>query len=350
MGIMMGLFDRMALFGTLTQQQKEHLLLVTLYNDLRLIEDDQVARSNRIKLLFSSEKNSISKKFGNLRIDLRITKDNWCEQISKANEVLLNVSGTKPFERAFALNTWLIRSGLCPLVHFAFDQWYEFGVPSETERPIIESVADMSTTYLYRLIPVSESFVTNQKIGDGAYSNVYRSNNGKTIYKVPKNLAALCFASHDEYVASLFAAETGLAPFLPKLISYDPRFGIIQREYIEGPTGSDMLKGQSGPDVVRELDQIETIYRVASGIFHETGTNFDIHPGNMIWSEKRNRWFLVDLGLMPKIGAEYFPREHFRDYFQKIWLDRHRLMKDVPIRSLDIKMGGIGALKIPFPV
>jgi len=346
----MGLFDRMALFGTLTQKQKEHLLLVTLYNDLRLFEDDPAARSNRIKLIFSAEKNAISNKFGGLRIDLQVTKRNWCKQISKANEILLGVSGSKPLERAFVLNAWLVRSGLCPLVHFAFDQWYEFGVSSETARPVIENVADMSTTYLYRLIPVSEPFITHQKIGGGAYSNVYRSSDGNTVYKVPKNLAARSFASHDEYVASLFAAKTCLAPFLPKLISYDLRSGVIQREYIEGPTGSDMLKGQSDPDVVRAPDQIETIYRVASGIFYETGTNFDIHSGNMIWSEKRDRWFLVDLGPMPKIGAEYFPRDHFKNYFQKIWLDRHRLMKDVPIRSLDIKMGNIDALNIPFPV
>jgi hypothetical protein len=342
----MDLFDRMSLLGGLSPPQQEHLLLATLYNDLRLFEDDAQARENRIRQLFSSEKQSITGKFCGIKLNLPITRRNWRQQITKANEMLQTVPGTKLFERSFVLNSWLVRSGLCPLVRFAFDQWYELGSFPGKESPILESVVDLSTTYLYRLIPVQEAVTTDNKIGGGAYSNVYKSSDGKSVYKVPKNMAAFRFASQDELKASLFAAQTDLAQFLPALIGYNPHTGVIEREFIAGQTGFQMMKTGASLSLLPAPEQLEKIHRTASDIYARTRINFDIHSGNMIWSEEKDRWVLVDLGPMPKIGAEYFPRGKFESYFQKIWVDVHRLMIDVPIRSLDINMRRNG-LSVP---
>ena len=43
---------------------------------------------------------------------------------------------------------------------------------------------------------------------------------------------------------------------------------------------------------------------------------------------------------MPMIGSNYFPRDDFELYVQKIWLDRPKLMKRVPIRSTQLEDPG----------
>ena len=89
--------------------------------------------------------------------------------------------------------------------------------------------------------------------------------------------------------------------------------------------------------ILKYFNKLRT-YNIACAIYDTEGINFDIHPGNFIWSKSKKQWFLVDLGPMPRIGADYFPRKNFQEYFQKIWLDLHGLMITVPIRSLDIQM------------
>lgn len=341
----MDMYERMALFGHLDSKQKEHLLLATLYNDIRLFEDSPTARRATIKGLFSDEKQSIVGKFRNYRIDLPINEDNWREQIIAVSSQLALFPGSKPLDRSFVLNAWLVKSGLCPLVRFAFDQWHECG-PTLKD---VDALADLSTTFLYRLIDVPEPLTTNTKLGGGAYSNVYLSDDGASVYKVPKNMASMRFASHDEYLASQYAEQSALAPFLPRTLNYTAETGIIQREFIRGKTGFEMLRDKRDASTLVHLEQIEEIHQVACDIYQKDGINFDIHSGNMMWSAPHQRWLLVDIGPMPKIGAEYFPRGNFKEYFQKIWLDVYGLMVDVPIRSLDIKIPN-PKMKLPTPV
>lgn len=332
------LYNRLSLFGEfLNPNQKRYFLLIALYNDLRLFEPDPEKRLVYIKELCIST-HLLWENF-NCKQFLPINKDNWQEQIIQANRTLSWIPGTKPLERSFVLNRWLVDKGLCPLVHFAFDQWYEIGQLGDEENKIVlANLADLSTTFLYRLIsvPVPETFVNNSLIGGGAYSNVYRSNDDQVVFKVPKNMASYHFASEEEYQASRFAETTYLNPYIPKTLSFDPQTKIIQREFVVGVSGFELLQDPDFRSFPYAIEDIKAIYHAACNIYRTTGVNFDIHPGNIMWSIIKNNWILVDLGPMPSIGAEYFPRDSFEDYFQKIWLDLNDLMINVPIRSLDI--------------
>lgn len=344
----MELFNKMALFGkVLTEQQREHLLVAALYNDLRLYEDAVDVRVSHIQRMFSLQKDALTGKFSKVKLDLPITRDNWQEQITEAHQQLLLIPGTKPFERSFVLNVWLYRSGFCPLVRYAFDQWHELDASPLNAKKNIENIADLSTTFLYRLVPVTEAITTPNLLGAGAYSNVYASDDGLSIYKVPRNLASRDFASQEEFEASNYALNSGFTPYLPKLLSYDQTTGVIQRELIRGTTGFKLLGSEAFVKEPYALDQIKDIHSVACDIFHKDGINFDIHPGNMMWADDRHQWVIVDLGPMPTIGAEYFPRDNFKNYFQKIWLDLYGLIVDVPIRSLDINLNEAAALRVP---
>lgn len=198
----------------------------------------------------------------------------------------------------------------------------------------LDRLADLSTTYLYRLIDMP-MIMKGEVIGRGAYSDVVRVANNM-VDKVPRNLASKSFASHDEFCASQYAAKSPLAPYIPRLVSYNPDTGVIRREYIEGKSGFELLGDKMFIVEPFGIDQIREIYEIVNEVYFKDGINFDIHPGNFKWDGGRRRWFLVDLGPMPAIGAEYFPRHSFEDYMKKIWFDLRQLMVDVPIRSLDI--------------
>jgi hypothetical protein len=85
--------------------------------------------------------------------------------------------------------------------------------------------------------------------------------------------------------------------------SYDPHTGVIEREFIAGQTGFQMMKAGASLSLLPAPEQLVKLHRTTSDIYARTGINFDIHSGNMIWSEEKDRWILVDLGPMPKIGA-----------------------------------------------
>ena len=62
----------------------------------------------------------------------------------------------------------------------------------------------------------------------------------------------------------------------------------------------------------------------------------DIHPGNFIWDEEKKQWIIIDLGILPTIGKEYYEYDTFEDYFENIWIKREITMRTIPIRSLDL--------------
>jgi hypothetical protein len=329
------LFGRLTLSGSLPPHQQEGLLLAAAYNDLRLVVDAPALRRQQAAALLDYAR-ELASQGGVLSVDVQVTRDGWREEIIAASEQLLATPGFKPWERAAALNVWLARQGLCPLVHYAFERWFEIGsygrrLPAD----IADDLADLSTTFLYRLVPVGEEPVAGKRIGTGAYSQVYLCDDG-TVAKVPRNLAARAFASRDEHAASVYARDSGLAPFMPAHIGFDEDTGIIRREFVPGTMAADLLATPGFRDAPFALDQLEYLYKAACEIYQADGINFDIHPGNIKWDG--GRWVLVDLGPMPVIGADYFPRGDFARYFRKIWLDRHHLMKAVPIRSLDIEV------------
>jgi len=338
----MDLYDRMALFGkALSQPQREVILITSLYNDLRLYEDSPTARLALVQQFIDPQSGPYQKKFSGLKLDKQLHRVNWQCQISQASRYLSAIPGTKPLERSFVLNLWLFKLGFCPLIHFAFDQWYDFGTHTVNDKKLIDELADLSTTFLYRLVPVSSSPASMQLIGVGAYSNVYRSADEKTAFKVPRNLAALSFAHEEEYRAYNYAQNTTLADFLPSGMKFDKRSGVIERQYIEGTTGFKLLAREDFLKQPYGFEQLKEIFEAACLHYYQNRINFDIHPGNLMWSHPIQRWFLVDVGPMPEIGANYFPRHDFQTYFKKIWLSLYGLMATVPIRSLDIDMPAV---------
>jgi hypothetical protein len=332
------LFGRLALYGTLPPHQQERLLLSAAYNDLRLVVDDPALRHERAVSLLDYSR-ELAMAGGELAVDLRLTRDNWREAIVAGSEQLLTTPGFKPWERGAALNQWLAREGVCPLVHFAFERWFEIGsYGRQLPADVVDDLADLSTTFLYRLVPVGNGSRERATLmGTGAYSHVYLCDDG-TVLKIPRNLAAKSFASHDEHAASLYATDSGLARFIPEHLGFEESTGIIRREFVPGAMGVDLLTTPAFRNAPFAMDQLEDLYKVACDIYRADGINFDIHPGNIKWDDERGRWVLVDLGPMPVIGADYFPRNSFARYFRKIWLDLHHLMKAVPIRSLDIEI------------
>jgi hypothetical protein len=333
------LFDRLALYKELKPDQQAELLLASVYNDLRLLVDEPAVRCRQAVRMLREMQEKYATVPGKLAIDLPISRQDWREAVVGASEQLLGTPGFKPYERSIALNLWLTRAGLCPLVHYAFERWFEIGSYGRmVSADVVDDLADLSTTFLFRLIPVEHVPISLARIGTGAYSHVYRSGDGKSIFKVPRNLAARSFASHDEHVASLYAKESGLAAFIPEHLGFDHDTSVIQREFIDGTAGVELLTREDFRNAPLGLDQLEQIYETACEIYRNDGINFDIHPGNMRWRDKDKRWILVDLGPMPTIGADYFPRHSFREYFKKVWLDLHELIASVPIRSLDIEI------------
>jgi hypothetical protein len=329
------MFGRLSLYGTLSADTQEKLLQAAAYNDLRLVTDDPDLRNQQAVSLVRRARD-LSGPGGRLEAKIPLTRDDWRSQVTAASEQLLTTPGFKPWERGAALNYWLAAQGACPLVHFAFERWFDIGSYGRELPPeIADDLADLSTTFLYRLVPDTPVRAEGRLIGAGAYSHVYLGDDG-TALKVPRNLAGRAFAAAEEHAASLRAADSGLAPFIPVHLGFDEDSGVIRREFIPGTMGPDLLARREFREAPFELGQLERLYVTACEIYRADGLNFDIHPGNIKWDDGNGRWVLVDLGPMPVIGADYFPRDSFARYFRKIWLDRRRLMETVPVRSLDI--------------
>ena len=190
------LFGRLGLYGTLPTHQQEELLLAAVYNDLRIVVDDPELRQRQSVELISYAR-ELGKPGRRLSVGINLTSSDWREGIIAGSEQLLTTPGLKPWERAAALDIWLAGEGMCPLVHFAFDRWFEIGsygrnLPAD----IVDDLADLSTTFLYRLVPVRQSTLPGKRMGTGAYSHVHLGDDG-TVLKIPRNLAARAFASYD---------------------------------------------------------------------------------------------------------------------------------------------------------
>ena len=262
------LFDRLALYKGLQPSQRAELLLASVYNDLRLVVDEPAVRYRGAVRMLREAQEKYATGPGKLAIDLPISRPGWREAVVAASEQLLGTPGFKPYERSIALNLWLTRAGLCPLVRYAFERWFEIGSYGRmVSADVVDDLADLSTTFLFRLIPVENVPISLARIGTGAYSHVYRSSDGKSIFKVPRNLAARSFASHDEHLASLYAKESGLATFIPEHLGFDHDTSVIQREFIDGTPGVELLTREDFRKAPLGLDQLEQIYEAACEIY-----------------------------------------------------------------------------------
>lgn len=240
------------------------------------------------------------------------------------------------FEDSIILNNILISNGLCPLVLYAFnDIIYKYPVSKNDIKEIIE----FSIMYLYRMVSLQSSsntlFDNNYSLfnKDGAISNIYLK--GNKIYKYPKTVASKLFLMQQEKETYDYLSNTDLKCFLAENYFFDSTNKIIIHDFVRGENGEYYLFNHiSFSD--EQLTSLKKFYNLYINI--SKSIILDVHPGNFIWDEINNKWVIIDLGVLPMIGREYYDYNSFEEYFENIWLKREETMKKVPIRSLDFEL------------
>lgn len=189
-------------------------------------------------------------------------------------------------------------------------------------------MCELSIVYLYRLVSLEQSICENSE--KGAYGSIIINPNN-TITKRPMNYAAFCFAMKTEYEMYQMIENTLLFDDVPQVISYDKEKKWIVRSYIEGKTGHQLLvKRKMNTKKISKLKQL--FFRIRK-VENDLNIFFDIHPANFVWNEQMEKWFFVDLGIVPYIGHDYYPN-NFELYYKKIWEERLERMEKIPIRSV----------------
>ena len=257
-------------------------------------------------------------------VDIQICEESFVDNYIRVRDYVENMYQTFPeFIRAEFVNSLLQINNICPMLNYAFDRWYYSSDDSDSQH-IIE-LAELSVTYLYRIIPL-EKTITNNVLGKGAYG-ILRRIQEKVVEKIPMNYAAFLFANEEEW------ENYQILKNIPILIAFDMHSKKLVREYILGMTGHELLlKNQMDENKINSLKDVFLRIRQVEAIY---GIRLDIHPANFVWSDEKSQWFLFDLGSVPYIGFDYYP-ESFDTYYEKIWKERLERMKKFPIRSVEL--------------
>ena len=219
---------------------------------------------------------------------------------------------------------------ICPMLNYAFDAWYYSSHNSDSQR-IIE-LAELSITYLYRIVPLEDSAKNMSYYGKGAYGMIEQDPDG-TVTKIPMNYAAFLFANEEEWKNFQILKETELAYNIPVPIAFDSQSKKLVREYIQGATGHELLvKNQM--DIIK-INSLQEIYARIRSVQVNCGIRLDVHPANFVWNEEKSQWYFFDLGSVPYIGFDYYPAS-FDKYYKKIWEERLDRMEKYPIRSIEL--------------
>ncbi len=271
-------------------------------------------------------------------IDLIIlNKNNWFKKLVEINKNLIKINSDK-WEASTILNILLVRNNFCPLLRFAFDKWYDISENNSTSN--IFALVEFSTVYLYRLALINKKIFIKDGVHfiDGSHNSIFLNEMKNLIIKVPTSIAAKYFLNDQEIKVTKLLLKTPIKKYIPNIISFRKKTGIITRQYISGKTGHELLATNffaKNPKAIKELKIIFNLYQIFT---IKTLIKLDIHPGNFIWSTEKQKWFFVDSGSIPVIGSEYFPLDSFEKYFKKIWIQRYERMKKFPIRSVDLDL------------
>lgn len=105
-------------------------------------------------------------------VDIQICEESFVDNYIRVRDYVENMYQTFPeFIRAEFVNSLLQINNICPMLNYAFDRWYYSSDDSDSQH-IIE-LAELSVTYLYRIIPL-EKTITNNVLGKGAYGILRR--------------------------------------------------------------------------------------------------------------------------------------------------------------------------------
>lgn len=311
-------------FRLLTKEVKDKIFLACIHNDARHyypltgIDAETVIKC-------------VKGKTEELRaVDIPICRESFVDVYIRVRNYVENLYQTFPdFVRAEFVNYLLRINNICPMLNYAFDRWYYSSDASDPQR-IIE-LAELSVTYLYRIIPLENTMINNSW-GKGAYGILARTQE-RVVEKIPMNYAAFLFANEEEWENFQILKNTELAKNIPTPIAFDTYSKKLVREYIPGMTGHELLvqdqmdenKIDSLKEIFLRIQRVQATYRI----------RLDIHPANFVWSEEQSQWFFFDLGSVPHIGFDYYP-ESFDTYYEKIWKERLERMKNYPIRSVEL--------------
>lgn len=320
------ILERMKLYEEISKKDKEKIFIAAIKNDVRYENNKDILKIiNNVKTMEQLQQ-QLEKFFNveNVKYYKKITNiENFIKYVKlKAIKIANN-----EFLQTVFINYLLCKNNLCPILNFAFDEWYYRKKYSES---LFINQVDLSTTYLYRLVELKKE---DKSFSKGAYSYINIDYKHKIVQKIPRNFAAKMFANEDEYKTMLCLSKTELRYNIPKVINFDIETGIIKKEYILGILGHEMLERKLlNKEIIQKL---KDLYENIINITQRLDIKLDIHPSNFIWSEKFKRWFLIDLGIVPEIAYKYYP-QNFEEYFKKVWLERLERMKKFPIRSVYI--------------
>lgn len=337
-------FNQLNYFSQLDKVAKLEIFKVCCKNNFRYLKNSSKNNKELLEAILrihdfkKSHINVLEKLLKKYNIDLIIiNKNNWLEKIVEINKNLLEINSNK-WEASTILNILLVRNNLCPLLHFGFNKWYDISEKNSTSD--IFALIEFSTVYLYRLALINNkiSITNGVHLVNGSHNSIFFNEMKDRIIKVPTSIAAKYFLNDQEIKVTKLLLKTSLKKYIPNIISFRNKTGIITRQYISGKTGHELLAINffaKNPKAIKELKIIFNLYQTFT---IKTKIKLDIHPGNFIWSAEKEKWFFVDSGPIPLIGSEYFPLDSFEKYFKKIWIQRYERMRKFPIRSVDLDL------------
>ena len=312
-------------FRTLSEEMKNRILLTCVRNDARYYCSSY--KGNDVESVIDR----IWEEMENLRkVNIQIHSDSFIESyINIRDYVEKQYHDIDSFFRAEFVNCILRIQNICPMLNYAFDSWYYSS--ENVSSQLIIKLAELSITYLYRIVPL-ENISNDISCGIGAYGVIKRTSD-RTVTKIPMNYAAFLFANEEEWKNFQILKNSELSKNIPTPIAFDIKTKELVREYIFGMTGHELL-------VVRQLDDIKInslreMFLLIQCAQVTNGVRLDIHPANFVWNQEKSKWFLFDLGSVPYIGFDYYPKS-FDAYYEKVWKERLKRMVKYPIRSVEL--------------
>ncbi len=335
------LFSHLSIFGELNEKTKLDIFKVSCRNNFRYLYSPNqsqklalkhILKANRLRDITLFEE-ILERADGNLN-HTGLKKENYLKKVLGIEKIAQTIQLDR-WESSVMINICLAQNNLCPFLRFAFNQWHD--ISQSNAYSLIPSLIEFSTVYLYRLAPINKKVdVCGVYFADGSHNSLFLIKETKQIKKVPKSIGAVSFINDQEVKTIRTLLNSELKKYIPHLLSYDKFTKVITRQYINGGTGHKLLTTNffdKDTDAIEDLKEFFHLYKKVARMLK---INLDIHPGNFVWSKEKHQWFLVDTGPIPLIGSEYFPLNSFEDYFQKIWIERHKRIKEMPIRSVDL--------------
>lgn len=334
------ILEYMKMYGMCNVEQKNQIFFIVLKNHLRYLKKKSLIMYMReypkVKELLQNIKNngSIDKVAERMNIEAENIDISSMEGLMN----LAKICTTKyenDYNKVFAFDYTLYQNDMCPLICYSFNKWIG---TNDMDEQTLRKLMEFSMMSLYKVVYL-EMKKKNDKLykQQGSVADIYieKENKGKKrkIKKVPKTMASLKFLATQEYEIFEKLKNTPLSEFLAGDYSFNEKEKIISHEFIEGETGEYYLFNHI-PFKREQVESLERFYRV----YRERKCKdiiLDIHPGNFIWAEDEKKWILIDVGAIPEIGSDYYEFEKFEDYFDFVWKERERMMKEQPIRSMD---------------